>query len=152
MSWDTLIMTALSKDNHSYFSSDEESERENVTSATDRAFAREACFYCRNSSSYVLWTAQGIDGNQRNYWCAFQIWIDSHGDSLHRMRDYRLLSGLRHKGRWTWRVSLLRGLNSDSKQTAALYLSTLKMLGQWKSFLFHWTVKSQEKHRGNKSR
>lgn len=47
MSMDTLIMTALSKDNHSYFGSDEEAEREDVTVEADRAFAREACFYCK---------------------------------------------------------------------------------------------------------
>lgn len=41
MSMDTLIMTALPKDNHSYFASDEEAEKEDVT---DRDFAREAWF------------------------------------------------------------------------------------------------------------
>lgn len=47
MSMDTLIMTALSKDNHSYFGSDEEAEREDVTVEADRAFAREARFTVR---------------------------------------------------------------------------------------------------------
>lgn len=44
MSRDTLIMIALSKDNRSYFSSDEEAERENVTNAGWQGFCQWGLF------------------------------------------------------------------------------------------------------------
>jgi len=47
MSMDTLIMTALSKDNHSYFGSDEAAEREDVTVEADRLSLERLVFTVR---------------------------------------------------------------------------------------------------------
>lgn len=121
MGRDTLIMTALLKDNHSYFSSDEEAERVKEPAQTDRDFAREACFRCGSGSSHVPWTAQGTADALLGY---EMILVEN----LYYTRLQRLPWCLAEDTRWA--VALCLNTFSNARSTESIYIQyTVKESG-----------------------